>query len=244
MFGVVNRLRSDSNALPSAEHAAGESRDQRFWRQLLLLGLSASVLTLCWARFQPGRLYYFNTYYAGSFMLTVLYLALYGCLPKARAQPPRDRWEICLTFGAILLCGSVGLAPHTWQRDHTWPPVGNDHHFERGIGPEVAGILARHPPDDRPIVVRFPVWKWAEATSLVLELDRRGVIALVDPSWESTFGRTRVWKAEKFLTPVFWILSGETIKLEAPDALHFMQSAVIVQRNDTDDPRWKEPIRD
>ena len=244
-FGVVYyRLRSESVALTITDHAVAESRDQQFWRRLLLLVLAASALTLCWARFQPGRLYYFNTYYAGSLVLIVLYLMLYGCLPKVCNYPPRDRWEICLTFGAILLCGSVGFAPHTWQRDYTWPPVGSDHHFEHSIGPEVAGILARNSPNERPIVVRFPIWKWDEATSLVLELDRRGVVALVDSSWESTFGRTRVWKADKFPTPVFWILSGETDELNAPDALHFMQSAVIVQRNDTDDPRWKEPIRE
>lgn len=244
VLGVVYRLRSESAAIPSTDQVAAQSQDLRFWRRLLLLVFSACVLTLCWARFQPGRLYYFNTYYAGSLTVIVLYIVLYGCLPKADACPLRDRCESGLTAGAVVLCGSLGFVPDAWQRDYTWPPVGNDHHFERNIGPEVAGILARHPPENRPVVVRFPVWKWDESTSLVLELDRRGIVALVDPSWESTFGRTRVWRAEEFPAPVFWILSGETDKLEAPDALDFMRSAVIVQQNDTNDPRWKEPIRD
>lgn len=244
VLGVAYRLRLESAALTIAAQAAAQTRDLRFWRRLLLLVLTATMLTLCWARFQPGRLYYFNTYYAGSLMLIVLYLALDGCLPNARDRSLRDCRETWLAAGAILFCGTLGLAPFSRQRDYTWPPVGNDQHFERSIGPEVAGILARHPPERRPVVVRFPVWKWDEATTLVLELDRRGVVALVDPSWESTFGRTRVWRSERFPTPVFWIITGETDKLEAPDALHFMQSAVIVRQDDTDDPRWREPIRD
>lgn len=137
----------------------------RFWRRLLLLVLTATMLTLCWARFQPGRLYYFNTYYAGSLMLIVLYLACDGCLPNARDRSLRDCRETWLAAGAILFCGTLGLAPFSGNAITPGPRSGTTSTSERSIGPEVAGILARHPPERRPVVVRFPVWKWDEATT-------------------------------------------------------------------------------
>lgn len=239
---LLFRLKREASLEISGDPLDNRNQDLRFWRRWSLLVLLSGAITLYWARFQPGRLYYFNTFYAGALWLSFLLLTLYACLPAARENA--GLWNVGLDIATIALCSGIWLAPNAWRRDNTWPPVSYDYHVRVQVGTEVDHLLTRYPPGSRPVVLRFYAWRWHEATTLALELQRRGIPVFVDPGWEGMFGRQLVWRELDHPSPVFWILSGDAKDVDAPDAALFMYSAVVARTNDTDDPKLKQPIRD
>lgn len=211
LFGVPSRRTNGSS-------------DLRFWRALYVLLLTALLILLVWSRFLAGPLFFFNTYFA--YALTFLSsLVAWGCV--FRRLSPRGSLRIA-GFAAALVPAALLVVPQLWQTDATAYPSPE-------IRSQVLAVLDRHPPGDRPVVLRFTHDDWGVALSTALQLQRAGVDVRVGETWEWKFGRRLVYRPELGPPAYYWIVSANEADLKTPDVPQVLERVVLIRTTEPTD---------
>jgi len=96
-------------------------------------------------------------------------------------------------------------------------------------------VLERHPPGDRPVVLRFTHDDWGVALATALQLQRAGVDVRVGETWEWKFGRRLVYSADLGPPAYYWIVSANEADLKAPDVPQVMERAVLIRTTEPAD---------
>jgi hypothetical protein len=196
----------------------------RFWRALFVLLSLALLILLIWSRFLAGPLFFFNTYFA--YALTFLgSLLAWACISR-RLRP-------CGSFRAARLAAAfvpvaLLVMPQLWQTEAAGYPSPE-------IRGQVLAVLERHPPGDRPVVLRFTHDDWGVALATALQLQRAGVDVRVGETWEWKFGRRLVYSADLGPPAYYWIVSANEADLKAPDVPQVMERAVLIRTTEPAD---------
>lgn len=205
LFGAPSR-RADGGA------------DIRFWRALYVLWSFALLILLVWSRFLAGPLFFFNTYFA--YALTFLgSLLAWACL--VRRLRPRGSFRTAGIASAVVPLALL-LTPQLWQTEASAYPSPE-------IRNQVLAVVERHPPGDRPVVLRFTHDDWGVALATALQLQRAGVDVRVGETWEWKFGRRMVYRPEFGPPAYYWIVSAHDADLKAPGVPQVMERAVLIR---------------